>query len=223
MKVIIFGILKCICCLFYLHQSRHCESIAYLSSNYFTASAKRAQELSQDGALFAWRTIDGQETSAYYPAGTAQLHINADIVYAFQLYERVTGDVRFIEEVGSEVVFETAKFWLSYGDFIEKDGKPSFCINGVTGPDEYSALVNNNFYTNKMAQNNLYYAIELAKRYEKHMELIDQWQQAADLMYFGYDASRGLTKQDDEFLEQSVWPLKRHQLLTILYCCIIIR
>ena len=70
---------------------------------------KRAQELSQDGALFAWRTIDGQETSAYYPAGTAQLHINADIVYAFQLYERVTGDVRFIEEVGSEVVFETAK------------------------------------------------------------------------------------------------------------------
>ena len=74
-----------------------------------------------------------------------------------------------------------------------------------------------------MAQNNLYYAIELAKRYEKHMELIDQWQQAADLMYFGYDASRGLTKQDDEFLEQSVWPLKRHQLLTILYCCIIIR
>ena len=78
-----FGILKCICCLFYLHQSRHCESIAYLSSNCFTASAKRAQELSQDGALFAWRTIDGQETSAYYPAGTAQLHINADIVYAF--------------------------------------------------------------------------------------------------------------------------------------------
>lgn len=169
---------------------------------------KRAQELSQDGALFAWRTIDGQETSAYYPAGTAQLHINADIVYAFQLYERVTGDVRFIEEVGSEVVFETAKFWLSYGDFIKKDGKPSFCINGVTGPDEYSALVNNNFYTNKMAQNNLYYAIELAKRYEKHMELIDQWQQAADLMYFGYDASRGLTKQDDEFLEQSVWPFE---------------
>ena len=73
----------------------------------------------------------------------------------FQLYERVTGDVRFIEEVGSEVVFETAKILLSYGDFIEKDGKPSFCINGVTsGPDEYSALVNNNFYTNKMAQNN---------------------------------------------------------------------
>ena len=115
---------------FYLHQSRHCESIAYLSSNYFTASAKRAQELSQDGALFAWRTIDGQETSAYYPAGTAQLHINADIVYAFQLYERVTGDVRFIEEVGSEVVFETAKFWLSYGDFIEKTANLLFVSMG---------------------------------------------------------------------------------------------
>ena len=98
----------------------------------------------------------------------------------FNSIERVTGDVRFIEEVGSEVVFETAKILLSYGDFIEKTANLLFCINGVTGPDEYSALVNNNFYTNKMAQNNLYYAIELAKRYEKHMELIDQWQQAAD-------------------------------------------
>lgn len=67
---------------------------------------QRAQELSQEGALFAWRTIDGNETSAYYPAGTAQVHINADIVYAFQLYERVTGDQAFIETVGSEVVLK---------------------------------------------------------------------------------------------------------------------
>ena len=169
---------------------------------------QRAQELSQEGALFAWRTIDGNETSAYYPAGTAQVHINADIVYAFQLYERVTGDQAFIETVGSEVVFETAKFWLSYGDLVEKEGKLAFCINGVTGPDEYSALVNNNFYTNKIVQNNLYYAIELAQRYGKYQETISAWQQAADLMYFGYDEQRGITKQDDGFLEQAVWPFE---------------
>ena len=115
-----FGILKCICCLFTYTNPDTAKALLTYRATILPQAQKRAQELSQDGALFAWRTIDGQETSAYYPAGTAQLHINADIVYAFQLYERVTGDVRFIEEVGSEVVFETAKFWLSYGDFIEK-------------------------------------------------------------------------------------------------------
>lgn len=176
--------------------------------NILPQAQQRARDLNQDGALFAWRTIDGHETSAYYPAGTAQVHINADIVYAFQLYERVTGDTAFIESIGSEVVFETAKFWLSYGDLVERDGTLVFCINGVTGPDEYSALVNNNYYTNKMVQNNLYYAVELAKRYDKHIDLINIWKQAADLMYFGYDKSLGITKQDDNFLEQSVWPFE---------------
>lgn len=173
--------------------------------NILEQAKARAAELDQQGALFAWRTIDGQETSAYYPAGTAQVHINADIVYGFQLYERVTGDEAFIADYGSEVVFETAKFWLSFGDFIIKDGKEAFCINGVTGPDEYSALVNNNFYTNKMAQNNLLYAIELSIRYNRYESERSEWQKAAELMYFGYDLEKQLTKQDDSFLEQAVW------------------
>ncbi|MFD2305348.1 glycoside hydrolase family 65 protein [Enterococcus termitis] len=169
----------------------------------------RAKELNQSGALFAWRTIDGQETSAYYPAGTAQVHINADIVYGFQLYERVTGDHQFIEEKGREVVFETAKFWVDFGDFINKEGQLAFCINGVTGPDEYSALVNNNYYTNKMAQNNLRYAVELANRYQLFENEREKWQKAADLMYFGYNQEMGLTKQDDGFLDQALWDFEK--------------
>lgn len=170
---------------------------------------KRAQELGQDGALFAWRTIDGQETSAYYPAGTAQVHINADIVYGFQLYERITGDKDFIQSKGSQVVFETAKFWLSFGDFLDKEGKLAFCINGVTGPDEYSALVNNNFYTNKMAQNNLRYAVSLAERLNCCENERKEWQKAADLMYFGYNQEKQITNQDDEFLEQAIWDFSK--------------
>ena len=90
----------------HLYEPRDSQKLAFLSCKYFAASQKRAKELNQAGALFAWRTIDGNETSAYYPAGTAQLHINADIVYGFQLYERITGDQPFIEVIGKEVVLK---------------------------------------------------------------------------------------------------------------------
>ncbi|MDH6365315.1 alpha,alpha-trehalose phosphorylase [Enterococcus sp. PF1-24] len=168
----------------------------------------RAAELDQKGALFAWRTIDGQETSAYYPAGTAQVHINADIAYAFQLYENVTGDETFIDNFGKEVIFETAKFWMSFGYFCEKDQEVRFCINGVTGPDEYSALVNNNFYTNKMVQNNLFYASELAMRYNLYETERTEWQQAAEKMYFPHSEEQLITPQDDGFLDQEIWDIQ---------------
>ncbi|WP_430610049.1 glycoside hydrolase family 65 protein [Enterococcus sp. DIV0876] len=176
--------------------------------NILPQAKDRARELGQSGALFAWRTIDGHETSAYYPAGTAQLHINADIVYGFQLYERVTGDRKLMDGIGKEVVFETAKFWLDYGTYSHKQGQDYFVIHGVTGPDEYSALVNNNFYTNKMVQNNLSYAAELAERYGMYLEEKSKWRAAADAMYFGFDDERQITQQDDSFLDQAVWPFE---------------
>lgn len=163
------------------------KSLLTYRQNTVENAKKRADELGQKGALFAWQTIDGQEISAYYLAGTAQVHINSDIVYGFQLYESVTEDEECIANYGRDVVFETAKFWISFGDFLTKEDKITFCINGVTGPDEYSALVNNNFYTNKMAQNNLRYAVELANRYNLYQKEKIEWKAAADLMRFGYD------------------------------------
>lgn len=155
---------------------------------------ERAAELDFKGALFPWRGISGRETSAYYPAGTAQFHINGDIAYAFSLYEKVTGDHDFIEK-SKEVIYETARFWQSFGFFSER----GFEIHEVTGPDEYTALVNNNYYTNKMAQHNLSYAAELAKRFGEHV------QEAADKIYLGYDQECLLTKQDDSALDKQVW------------------
>ena len=160
----------------------------------------RAKELGFKGALFAWRTINGEETSAYYPAGTAQIHINADIAYAFQLFEQVTGDRKFIEE-NCEVIFETARFWLDYGFYSQR----GFEIHEVTGPDEYTALVNNNYYTNKMAQNNLYYAAELAQRMEINEEETEKWQAAAKAMFLGFDSDLQITPQDDSFLIKEPW------------------
>ncbi|MGZ5319794.1 MAG: glycoside hydrolase family 65 protein, partial [Actinomycetota bacterium] len=106
----------------------------------------RAAEMSQRGALYPWRTIGGEEASAYFPAGTAQYHINADIAHAIAGYVAATGDRTLLHEGGAEVLFETARMWAGLGAYIPaRDG--AFCINEVTGPDEYTALVNNNAYT----------------------------------------------------------------------------
>jgi len=180
---------------------------------------ERARTMSQKGALYAWRTIDGEETSAYYPAGTAQYHINADIMYALKKYVSATNDETFLLEKGAEMLFETARFWADLGDYIPSKGG-AFCINGVTGPDEYTAIVNNNAFTNLMAKDHLEYAAatarrlrethsdafyELAGRIGLEAEEIDAWQRAADRMYVPFDARLGVTPQDDSFLDKAEW------------------
>src|SRR6185312_7752742 len=127
------------------------------------AQAKEhAHQLGLRGAAFPWRTIAGKECSSYWPAGIAAFHINADIAYAVTRYLECTGDTAFEEECGLELLVETARLWSSLGYY---DSTGSFCIDGVTGPDEYSALVDNNVYTNLMAQHNLRAAAESARRY----------------------------------------------------------
>ena len=179
----------------------------------------RAKQLGHPGALFPWRTISGEEASAYYEAGTAQYHINADIAYALRKYVNATGDEEFLTECGAEMLVETARLWYDLGFFSDrKDGR--FCINGVTGPDEYKTVVNNNTYTNLMARENLRYAAETAeklqiKRPEAFEKLLRRtrlnwsevkaWRRAADNMYVPFDAATGIFPQDDSFLEREPW------------------
>jgi alpha,alpha-trehalose phosphorylase len=118
------------------------------------SARRQARRLDLDGALFPWRTINGEEASAYYPAGTAQFHIDADIAFAACQYAAVSGDQAFLAGDGLDLLVETARMWLSLG-FWQTRGDGLFHIHGVTGPDEYSALVNDNFYTNVMARFNL--------------------------------------------------------------------
>ncbi len=179
----------------------------------------RAIEMSQRGALFPWRTIGGEETSPYYPAGSAQYHIDADIVFAFRRYMEAARDEGLLLERGAEMVFEAARLWADLGTYSESKGG-DFCINEVTGPDEYTALVNNNLYTNLMAQANLEYAHELAARlgseaggeYRRIASAIgleesevEGWRQAAARMHVPVDRERGIHKQDDLFLDRAVW------------------
>lgn len=184
------------------------------------AARVRARELAVNkGALFPWRTIGGEECSAYYPAGTAQFHINADIAYAVRHYCRASGDTDFLRDKGAEIVIEGARLWLEIGHFNPRRDN-QFCINEVTGPDEYTALVDNNFYTNLMARAHLDYACEvydwlraeapevaaeLAQRIQLDEEEPKAWRRAADTMYLPEDRELGIHSQDDSFLDKPEW------------------
>ncbi len=180
---------------------------------------QRAREVNEDGALFPWRTISGEEASAYYAAGTAQYHINGDIMLALQRYVEVSGDEDFLFDKGAEMLAETARMWYGLGFFSERRGG-KFCLHGVTGPDEYTTVVDNNLYTNLIAQNNLSYAVATLEKLKQTREdqyaalaekiglktaEINNWRRAADRMYLPYDDELEIHPQDDTFLDKKVW------------------
>ena len=179
----------------------------------------RAQELGgiTKGALFPWRTIHGTECSSYFPAGTAQLHINADIAWAFKQYMHATDDTELLLNGGAEMIIEMARFWLEYGSFGVEG---HFHLNCVTGPDEYTCLVNDNYYTNVMVQDALAYASDagyllkhewpaeyqtLCKKINLSECELDEMRKASELMSLPYDKHLGVHPQDDSFLSKKEW------------------
>lgn len=191
--------------------------------NTLDKARDRAKVLSiRKGACFPWRTINGEEASAYFLAGTCQFHINAAVAYSVHKYVEVTSDIEFLVNYGAEILVETARFWVSFGQYIETKGN-QFCINGVTGPDEFSVLVNNNCYTNLLARENMLYAYETiqwlkTKTPDKYRSLCnkiglsngepEEWKHAADHMYIPFDKELGVFPQDDSFLYKKPWDIE---------------
>jgi len=186
--------------------------------NGLPKARERARQMAHDkGALYPWRTIAGEECSAYFPAGTAQYHINADVAYSIRLYLLATGDFDFMAEQGAEIVLETARIWTGIGGY---DRKGRFCINEVTGPDEYTALVNNNYYTNAMARMHMTFAADVAERLRAERpgdftrvthaigltdDEVKAWRDASAAMFLPYDDDLGIHEQDDSFLSKKPW------------------
>ena len=169
----------------------------------------RARVLGHAGAAFAWRTIRGEETSGYWPAGTAAFHINADIADAVARYHAATLDEEFDRKHGAELLIETARLWASLGHFDPGDG---YRIDGVTGPDEYDAIVDNNVYTNLMAQRNLREALaavdrqpEVAGRLQVTEDERDLWRRAADAMRIPFNEQLGVHEQSEGFTHHQEW------------------
>ena len=170
---------------------------------------ERARQLGLSGAAFPWRTIRGQECSGYWPAGTAAFHIDADIADAVVRYQQATGDIEFEKEVGLELLVETARFWRSLG---HHDPAGRFRIDGVTGPDEYSAVADNNVYTNLMAQQNLMAAADAVARHPRHaaalgadFEEAATWRDAGEDMIVPWDDDLGVHPQSEGFTSHHRW------------------
>jgi len=186
------------------------------------AARDRAAELNQRGALFPWRTINGLESSAYYAAGTAQYHIDADIAHALVQYVEATGDHEYLTRGAVDILVETARMWEDLG-FWRENGDSTFHIHGVTGPDEYTTVVNDNLFTNVMARANLRAAARICRelretdpeafeRMRRRVGLLDhepaEWSKAAEALHVPYDSRLGIHPQDAQFLEKEVWDLE---------------
>jgi alpha,alpha-trehalose phosphorylase len=218
---------------FLVHTSpQWAKQVLRFRSTMLDAARKRARETGHGGALYPWRTISGEEASAWYAAGTAQYHINADIAYAMMQYGFVSGDLDFVIGDGAQVLVETARLWMELGFFSERrDGR--FCINSVTGPDEYTTVVDNNAYTNLMARENLLAAVHVIEWLQAqdresyaqlvvatglHADEVEGWRRAAELMYVPRHEELGIVLQDEHFLERKRWdfeatPIEKYPLL----------
>jgi alpha,alpha-trehalose phosphorylase len=170
---------------------------------------ERADLLGLAGAAFPWRTIRGHECSGYWPAGTAAFHIGADVADAVLRYMYATGDEAFARDVGLELLVETARLWRSLG---HHDRHGVFHIDGVTGPDEYTAIADDNTYTNLMAANNLREAARLvmampdvARRLGVTDEEAASWHAAAVAMRVAFNAELGVHEQSEGFTRYREW------------------
>lgn len=206
---------------FTYRDPQHAKQLLKYRHHILPFARERAKQLGHSkGALIPWRTIAGEECSAYFPASTAQYHINAAVAYALRQYWLATNDSTIMQEFGAELLFETARLWPQLGHTDPKTQQ--FHIAMVTGPDEYTAMVNNNFYTNAMAKQHLEFASEIAQWLAQHspetlqalnasIGLTEEepalWADLANRLYLPYDKALGINPQDDSFLQKPVWDL----------------
>ena len=203
--------------LFQLTQPDLAKQLLLYRYHILPQAKERAKQMGhKKGAAYPWRTISGIECSSYFPAGTAQYHINADIAYGFIQFYMYHGDKAFMLEAAAEVIFETARIWLEIGHWY----KGTYHIDNVTGPDEYTAIVNNNFYTNVMAKYHMYWANKLyfelkeynSNEFEKLCQKINltsdeinEMKLASEAMFLPYDKELCIHEQDDSFLSKALW------------------
>ena len=212
----------------YTHPDAAADALRWRASTLDLARA-RAKELDLAGASFPWRTIRGQECSAYWPAGTAAWHVNADIAMAFERYRVVTGDESLEADCGAEVLVETARLWLSLG---HHDRHGVWHLDGATGPDEYTAVTRDNVFTNLMAAHNLRVAAaacerhpDIARALEVTTEESSAWRDAADAASLPFDDGLGVHQQCEGFTTLREWnfdedndyPLLLHESYVRLY------
>jgi len=160
----------------------------------------------EEGVKFAWRTITGKETSSYYPASTAQYHINSAIAYAVIQYDKLFQDVTFMNDYGFELLLETARFFKS----VVHEYEGYFHLHHVTGPDEYSAVVDDNYYTNRMLKYHLSHLISYIEKEGLKVDAdeLNLFKAIEERIFLPFDETLNIDVQDASFLSKKPFDFK---------------
>lgn len=184
--------------------------------NTINGAKSKAKEFGYEGAFYAWESQeDGLERCSKYnvtdyktgkPIRTyfneKQIHISADIVYAFENYIKVTGDTSLLAEGGIELLVQCSLFFASYA--TKRNGK--YHLDDVIGPDEYHERVNDNAFTNYMAHHAARFTIKtleengeyLEKYCKEYEEILDFY----DNIYLPKPNDNGVIPQFEGYLEK---------------------
>ncbi|MCD8008019.1 MAG: glycoside hydrolase family 65 protein, partial [Clostridiales bacterium] len=204
--------------------ARKLEEYRYLS---LPGAHRKAKENGYRGAMFPWESawLDDGETCRLYMgtdiltgtpikvwSGIIEQHITADVAFGAWQYYAITGDQDFLDDHGYELIMDAAIFWASR---LEKSEDGQYHINDVVGPDEYHEHVNDNAFTNYMAQWNLNKAIEyhdelkaerpeLFQKLDEKLNLAEaypQWVDSAAHIYLPQPTAEGILPMDDRFMQ----------------------
>ena len=187
--------------------------------NHLEKAIENAQKLgfNNGAALYPMVTMNGEECHNEWEITFEEIHRNGAIAFAIYNYTRYTGDYSYIPEMGLEVLIGIARFWHQRATF--STAKNKYVILGVTGPNEYENNINNNWYTNYIAQWCIKFANEhIAKVKEEYTadydrimqkarlseQEISSWMEVAENMYFPYSEQYGVYLQQDGFLDKDL-------------------
>ncbi len=181
------------------------------------------------GSQYPWESADtGAETTPKWTedrqhriwTGEEEVHITADVAYGILTYLTATDDWQFFFDYGAEILFNTARFWESRLELNQAQDR--YELNRVIGPDEFHEHVDNNVFTNWMAQWNLHKAVELYGQLKEthpetlvkiaeHLDLqdgeVNRWQEMAGKIYIPFDRQKKLIEQFEGYFQCKEEPI----------------
>jgi maltose phosphorylase len=187
--------------------------------NHLEKAIENAEKigLKNGAALYPMVTMNGEECHNEWEITFEEIHRNGAIAFAIFNYTRFTGDFSYIREKGLEVLVAIARFWHQRASYSTHKNK--YVILGVTGPNEYENNVNNNWYTNYIAQWCINYAVECIGQIKEGFDTdytrimhkaklsnneIDKWKEVADNIHFPYSEEHKVYLQQDGFLDKDL-------------------
>lgn len=187
--------------------------------NQLDRAIENAEKLgfSNGAALYPMVTMNGEECHNEWEITFEEIHRNGAIAFAIYNYHRYTGDYSYIPEKGLEVLIGIARFWQQRATYSE--AKNEYVILGVTGPNEYENNVNNNWYTNYIAQWCIKYALESLEKVKSDFstdysrisqktnitpEELEKWKAVADNMHYPYSEDKEVYLQQEGFLDKEL-------------------